>query len=220
MFHHHFHRHRHCGEDEMQFMGRHHGPRGFGRFAGGFGEGPGGPAFRTGRKLAAGDLQLVILALLAEKPSHGYELIKALEERSHGFYSPSPGMVYPALTYLEEIGYASVESAGARKLYQITAEGRAHLEANRTAADTLLTQIDRVGSRMEQVRRVFAGEAAAEDEDGEPAGRNPAHREAWLARHELKAALRAKRHSTPEEYRRIAEILRRAAEEISRGKAG
>ena len=57
----------------------------------------GGRAFRAGRRLASGDLQLLLLALLAEKPSHGYELIKAIEQRSGGFYVPSPGMVYPAL---------------------------------------------------------------------------------------------------------------------------
>ena len=75
----------------------------FGVFSGGFGGGMGmgGRAFRAGRRLASGDLQLVLLALLAERASHGYELIKALEERSGGFYSPSPGMVYPALTWLE-----------------------------------------------------------------------------------------------------------------------
>ncbi len=62
--------------------------------------------FRTGRKLASDDLQLLLLALIADKPSHGYDLIKLLEERSDGYYVPSPGMVYPALTYLEEAGYA------------------------------------------------------------------------------------------------------------------
>ncbi|HEV2332187.1 MAG TPA: PadR family transcriptional regulator, partial [Gammaproteobacteria bacterium] len=78
--------------------------RGFGHFFGGHrGEGMGGRGFRTGRKLASGDLQLVILSLLADKPRHGYEIIKDVEERSGGFYSPSPGVVYPALTYLEEI---------------------------------------------------------------------------------------------------------------------
>src|ERR1700751_2604728 len=86
---------------------------------------------RAGRKLGADDLQLLILALLAEKPSHGYEIIKGLEERSGGFYAPSPGMVYPALTYLEELGYASVEADGAKKLYRISEEGRAYLEQNR-----------------------------------------------------------------------------------------
>ena len=69
----------------------------------------GGRAFGMGRKLASVDLQLLILGLLAEKPRHGYEIIKALDERSKGFYVPSPGMVYPALTYLEEIGHATVD---------------------------------------------------------------------------------------------------------------
>src|SRR5580698_3699993 len=103
--HHHRHGHHHghghdCDSGEgFAFMGRFRG--GHGRFGGGFmggGEGFGGPGFRTGRKLASSELQLVVLALLAEKPSHGYEIIKALEERSGGFYVPSPGMVYPALT--------------------------------------------------------------------------------------------------------------------------
>ena len=74
--------------------------------------GVGGGAFRAGRRLASGDLQLVLLALLAERTCHGYEQIKALEERSEGFYSPSPGMVYPALTSLEDMGYASVTPRG------------------------------------------------------------------------------------------------------------
>src|SRR5271156_3276593 len=114
----------------QRWMGRHHGGHGSGHFAGGFtgGFGRGGAGFRSGRKFAAADLQLVILALLAEKPRHGYELIKALEERSGGFYIPSPGMIYPALTYLEEIGYATVEAEGTRKLYQITESGRKYLE--------------------------------------------------------------------------------------------
>ena len=107
------------------YMGR-HGHHRFGHFAGGFtgSMGMGGRAFRAGRRLASGDLQLVLLALLAERPSHGYELIKALEERSGGFYSPSPGMIYPALTWLEEVGYASVAAEGAKKLYSITATGQ------------------------------------------------------------------------------------------------
>src|SRR5271155_2192626 len=100
-----------------------HGRGGFGhRFMGG---GPPGA-----RRLGAADLQLVLLALLAEQPAHGYELIRVLEERSGGFYTPSPGVIYPALTYLEEIGYATFESEGAKKLYQITEAGRRYLEEN------------------------------------------------------------------------------------------
>ena len=77
----------------------------------------GGRGFGMGRKLASADLQLLILELLNEKSSYGYEIIKELEERSNGFYVPSPGMVYPALTYIEEIGHATVEAVGARKQY-------------------------------------------------------------------------------------------------------
>ena len=85
------------------------------------------------------DLRLVLLTLLEERPSHGYELIKALEDRSGGFYSPSPGMVYPALTWLEEVGYASVTAEGAKKLYEITDEGRRYLTEHKAAADTILS---------------------------------------------------------------------------------
>src|SRR5262244_3974089 len=125
------------------FMGSRYGRR-FGAFAGGFAGamGMGGRAFLAGRRLASGDLQLVLLALLAERASHGYELIKALEERSGGFYSPSPGMVYPALTWLEEVGYASVAAEGVKKLYSITDAGRAYLDENRETAETMLRQLE------------------------------------------------------------------------------
>src|SRR5271156_6038123 len=144
----------------QRWMGRHHGGHGSGHFAGGFtsGFGRGGAGFRTGRKFVAADLQLIILALLAEKPRHGYELIKALEERSGGFYSPSPGMIYPALTYLGEIGYATVAEDGNRKLYSITDSGRRYLDENRGAVDAMLNELGRIGGKMEQVRRVFSGE--------------------------------------------------------------
>ncbi|HZI82915.1 MAG TPA: PadR family transcriptional regulator, partial [Casimicrobiaceae bacterium] len=115
---------------ERRCGGRHARRHGFGSLVGGMGGGRGfgWHGFRAGRKLGGDHLQLVILALLADKPYHGYEIIKALEERSGGFYTPSPGMVYPALTYLEELGYASVEAEGAKKLYRISKEGREHLE--------------------------------------------------------------------------------------------
>src|ERR1700712_3637989 len=125
----------------LHAIGRHHGRHGSGRGGGGFGGDGfmgGGAGFPGGRKLTSADLQLVILALLAERPAHGYELIKLLEERSGGFYSPSPGMIYPSLTYLDEIGHAVVEPDGARKLYRITDVGLAHLAANRAAADSIL----------------------------------------------------------------------------------
>src|SRR5580658_8614693 len=145
--HHHHHHHSH----DTHFFG---GPRkgfGRGRLGGWFADGGelGGRGFGMGRKLASGDLQLLILSLLEEKPRHGYEIIKELDERSKGFYAPSPGMVYPALTYLEEIGHATVAVDGARKLYRMTEAGAEHLEKNRTTADALFAQFRKVGERMD-----------------------------------------------------------------------
>src|ERR1700732_5561354 len=77
--------------------------------------------------LAAGDLRLVALALIAQAPRHGYEIIKLVEEKTAEWYSPSPGIVYPTLTYLEEAGYVTVSSEGSKKLYTITDDGRAYL---------------------------------------------------------------------------------------------
>src|SRR5579863_5515301 len=88
-----------------------------------------------------GDLRLVIMALLAEKPRYGYEIIKALEERIGGGYTPSPGVVYPTLTLLEEVGHASVaDEHNGRRLYTLSPEGVAYFEANRTLADSNLAR--------------------------------------------------------------------------------
>jgi DNA-binding PadR family transcriptional regulator len=196
------------------FMGRHFGGRGSGRFAGGFmgPEGFGGGDFRTGRKLASADLQLLILALLADKPRHGYELIKAFEERSKGFYSPSPGMVYPALTYLEELGFARVEAEGTRKLYHITQEGTDYLHKHRATVDSIFAQLEQVGQKMDRVRRFFSGEEDGEEDVG-PVGRARAFREVWMAYRQLGIALRQRRaHAV--EHEKIVEILRRATEEV------
>src|ERR1700693_1147970 len=136
----------------------------FGRFGAGFGHGTGlgGRGFFGGRKLGSGDLQLLILALLEERPRHGYEIIKALEETSRGFYVPSPGMVYPALTYLEEVGYATVEADGSKKLYRITDAGREKLDEDRAFVDAMLSQLARIGGKMERVRKAFAGDEQAD----------------------------------------------------------
>jgi DNA-binding PadR family transcriptional regulator len=187
------------------------GRRGFGFFPEFFasGLGMGGRAFRAGRRLASGDLQLVLLALLSERPSHGYELIKALEQRSGGFYSPSPGMVYPALTWLEEMGYASVAAEGAKKLYSVSDSGREYLKENRDAADAMLGQLEYIGRKMGRVREMFGGF------DEEDLGESQA---IASARRELRHALREKRHAPPEEKGRIAAILMNAAAQV-RGKS-
>jgi DNA-binding PadR family transcriptional regulator len=197
----------------QHFFGRR--AHGFGHFGRSFlegGGGMGGRGFLMGRKLASADLQLLILKLLDEKPSHGYEIIKALDERSNGFYVPSPGMVYPALTYLEEIGHATVEAIGARKQYHITESGKEHLESNRTRVDALFVQFGRVGERMDRVRRAMQAEETGEESAGEHEHRGC--RELLRARRELKAAVSEKWDSTREEQQRVAEILKRAAAEI------
>ena len=89
--------------------------------------GGGRGGFRAARMRASGDLQLIVLALLGEKPRHGYEIIKALEEHSSGIYTPSPGVVYPALTYLEEMCYVASETHGNKKLYALSQAGSEHL---------------------------------------------------------------------------------------------
>ncbi|MCA7082197.1 PadR family transcriptional regulator [Cupriavidus sp. DB3] len=189
--------------------GRHgHGPGGpFGGF-GGFGSDADG--LRRGRKLGADDLQLLLLDLLAEQPSHGYELIKALEARSAGFYKPSPGVIYPALTYLEEIGHAAVDVDGNRKCYRLAEPGREFLQANRERLALLWNGLRHAARKMEWVRRALAGEPPPEpDEQGN----------GWLpefvqARMALKRALLLRTDASPAEQRRVADILLRAVADI------
>nr|WP_199272397.1 PadR family transcriptional regulator [Paraburkholderia acidisoli] len=206
-------------------MGRHRGPGG-GDGPGGFGEGFGrggfgpfgggggfgdGDGFGRGRKFTSEDLQLMLLVLLAERPSHGYELIKALDARSNGFYSPSPGMVYPALTYLEELGYVSVTLEGNRKRYELSPEGRTYLDENRERADLILAKLTHFGRKMDVMRRALAGEDVS-DASGWV-------RELIEARRALKHALLRRSDVSPDEQRRIAAILARATEEIEKGGA-
>ena len=200
------------------FFGGHRGHHGSGHFGRAFMEGGmGGRGFGMGRKLASGDLQLLILKLLDEKSRYGYEIIKELEERSKGFYVPSPGMVYPALTYLEEIGHATVAAEGARKLYSITDAGKAHLQKNISTADAMLAQFGRVGERMERMRRAFNTEEAAEDAGAGAGAEQERHgsKELRRALQDLRSALADKRNSSRDEQQRIADILKRAAAEIS-----
>ena len=142
----------HCGPREC-------GPRGRRGFVGGFGFGPGmwgGPGGQwggggagRGRMFGHGDLKFVVLNLLAEKPRHGYEIIKELEERFGGSYSPSAGTVYPTLTLLEDLGYASVipEESG-KKVYSITPEGQKYLEDNKGAVEDIFERISDLGSTI------------------------------------------------------------------------
>jgi DNA-binding PadR family transcriptional regulator len=105
-----------------------------------------GPHRHGGRRrlFDYGDLRFILLQMIIDKPSHGYDLIKALEERMGGGYSPSPGVIYPTLTMLEEQGYADVTADGGKKLYRATAEGVAYLQANQASVDAIQARIDAV----------------------------------------------------------------------------
>jgi DNA-binding PadR family transcriptional regulator len=100
------------------------------------------------RFFGAGDLRYVILQQIADKPSHGYEIIKSIQEQLGGMYAPSPGVVYPMLTMLEEMGHATVVSDGARKLYTITDEGSKSLAENKTAVEAIFARMDRARSEQ------------------------------------------------------------------------
>ncbi|MBY3053860.1 PadR family transcriptional regulator [Rhizobium laguerreae] len=179
----------------------------------GFKGGMFGGDFRMGRKFAAGDLQLVILALLAEQPRHGYELIKILEERSGGFYVPSPGVIYPALTYLEETGLAEVEAEGAKKLYRITEAGRSRIEENRAMILHTFAKLERIGEKMAHVKRVFETDRHGAD-DGDDGDFMQDGGDIRAARMLLRSALRMRYPWSKPEAARIAGILERAATEI------
>jgi DNA-binding PadR family transcriptional regulator len=149
--------HEHRGEREER--GEHRGMRGGGRgFIDRIREAHdrhhhGGGRSRLGRFFDHGDLRLVLLALIAEKPSHGYELIKAIEEKAGGAYSPSPGVIYPTLTLLEEQGFVTVSTTeGSKKLSTITPEGTAYLEANRQSVDAIFARIGEAGGGRHGLR--------------------------------------------------------------------
>lgn len=97
---------------------------------------------RSGRLFDHGELRYVVLALIAEQPRHGYELIKEIEDRVAGTYTPSPGVIYPTLTLLEEMGHATVTEEGGKKRYAITEEGTAFLEGNRPATDAAMARME------------------------------------------------------------------------------
>ena len=154
---------RHCGPG-FEFgrfgpgvFGMRFGPRGFAfggpggwPFGGDFGEefgfGGGGRRGRRGRMFESGELRLVLLKLIADQPRHGYDLIRAVEELTHGSYAPSPGVIYPTLTMLQDMGLIQEAAAdGARKAFAITAEGEAHLAERGEEVEALFARLDDAG---------------------------------------------------------------------------
>jgi DNA-binding PadR family transcriptional regulator len=158
-----------------------------------------GPMRGPGRRqmFEAGEIKFVILRLLKEKPRHGYEVIKALEEKLGGYYTPSPGTVYPTLQLLEDQGYVRAVEAEGKKVYEITAEGERYLEEHRDLLDEIV-------DRVRETVRDFTGGAIGELQ-GEFAR---------LARGTFRHAWR--RGPDDPAVKRVAEILKQAADDIER----
>jgi DNA-binding PadR family transcriptional regulator len=180
-------------EDHVCHSRRHgfgQGPLGWSRRGGGYGP-------REGRMFDGGELKLVILALVAEKPRHGYEIIKELGERVGGDYSPSPGVVYPTLTMLEEMGYAAAsQDEQGRKLYGVTPEGEKALAESKAQVDAIFARFsgreEALGGGMGSVVRAMLNLRAA-----------------------TRLRLRA-RAATPEQVQAIVDALDEAAKRIER----
>jgi DNA-binding PadR family transcriptional regulator len=207
---HRHHRHR-DGEsrEERWAAGRHKrgrfGAFGFGgRHGGGFGEG-GEDLMRARRMLVQGDLRLIALSFIAEAPRHGYEIIKLLEEKTADWYSPSPGIVYPTLTYLEEAGYVTASTEGSKKLYAITPEGRAYLEANRDLVNVVLDRLTALGERVIRWWRA---------ERGERGNRRNLPPLVEAAFDHLRETVSKRLENDAEAESRLVEILARAATEL------
>jgi DNA-binding PadR family transcriptional regulator len=171
--------------------------------------------FRIGRMLASGDLRLVALYLIEQQPRHGYDLIKAIEDKTGGFYSPSPGVVYPALTFLEEAGYVTSSAEGNKKAYAITDEGRVHLNDNRAAVESTLDYLGKISRGWTEMRERFT-DAAGKSRRGPPPDRDipGVIPEVNEARKDLKAAIAEAITGDESTQRRLAEILGRAARDI------
>ncbi|MES2057673.1 MAG: PadR family transcriptional regulator [Pseudomonadota bacterium] len=140
-------------------MGGHHmGPRGGSRRWGPFevrwevsDEGRGGRGRGRGRMFDGGELRLVLLKLIADQPRHGYDLIREIEELTGGAYAPSPGVVYPTITLLSDMGLIEEQVAeGAKKLFAVTEAGTAHLTENREQVDALFARLAEVGAQRER----------------------------------------------------------------------
>ena len=168
-------------------------PRGFGH--------EGWREFRMER----GDLRYVILDLLKERPSYGYELIQALEERFHGFYSPSAGTVYPTLQWLQDLGYVSVAEQDGRKMYTITDEGRRFL-----------------AERQEKVNEVWERMGACWGGPPIHGGMHEEWRNFGREMHDVAREMRdlfkdfryEARWASPDQVRRVRDVVARAGREI------
>src|SRR5471032_3687067 len=192
------HRHGHHGHHELRRGGRHHfGERGEHGDERRSGRGEGRQhGERVQRLFEHGDLRRVLLALVAKKPSHGYELIKAIEEASSGLYVPSPGVIYPTLTLLEEQDFLEAVATGnGRKSYQLTEAGKTELAQHQDAVDVIFARL--AGATRPKENNLAEG--------------------IHETMHRLKHALRGnmmRDDLTPEQVLRVSAILQQAAESI------
>ena len=209
---------RHCGEEGRggRRWRRHFG----GGFGGRHGMG-GGEMMRAGRMLAQGDLRLIALALIAEQPRYGYEIIKLLEDKTAGWYSPSPGIVYPTLTYLEEAGYVTAQAEGAKRLYTITEEGRAHLEENRDFVDAVLERLSTIGEKATRIREHLARPEYDDEHRGRRGRsrddeRSPVPPLVRAALENLRDVAAKQIEADEDAETKIVEVLARAAQEMKK----
>ncbi|MCP1242951.1 PadR family transcriptional regulator [Acetobacter lambici] len=172
------------------------GPAGNGRHH--HGRGGGGRRGGRHRLFDYGEMRLLVLSLIGENPTYGYELIKTIEDKFAGSYTPSPGVIYPTLTWLEEAGHIRPTEESGRKTYHITPEGEAFLAANRAGLDEILAR-------------------AASTDTPERGGRRNAPVPVMRAMENLKTAMRLKLRNgglDPQEAEKIAAVLDEAARAI------
>jgi DNA-binding PadR family transcriptional regulator len=147
------------------------------------------------RLFDAGDIKLVVLTLLAEQPSYGYQLIKAMEERLSGGYAPSPGVIYPTLTMLEEEGLAVSTSENNKKVYSLTPQGTEFLEANKQRVTELFDRLEEAGKGFRR-------------------GRSPEIMKAFGNLRGAVIARVSRGNATPEQIKKISEAIDTAAKAI------
>lgn len=164
--------------------------------------GPRGRPRRRRRVFERGDLKYVVLGLLEEQPMHGYEVMQRLEEESGGYYSASPGSVYPVLQMLQDQGYVDAEEREGKRVYSITDAGRLYLDEHRDRAERVYDRLSDIGDlftggAMRDVTTSFiklaqtsfekamkvAGDAESMKELQEILDRAAAELEAWSAKH-------------------------------------
>jgi DNA-binding PadR family transcriptional regulator len=143
----------------------------------------------------AGDVKLVILKLLSEQPSYGYQLIKTMEERLAGGYTPSAGVIYPTLTMLEEEGLATASAENNRKVYSVTPEGLEYLQGHKREVDELFERLEEAGKSFER-------------------GRSPEIRRAFMNLRSAVVARVFRQGVTADQIRKIADAINAAAKAI------